>query len=73
MVYDNNINELFKLIKHVMIDKEISQQELSIRLNKSKQATSNLFKQENISLNTLQDICNALGYKLVIDIVPNEQ
>lgn len=73
MVYENNINELFKLVKHIMIDEEISQQELSNRLSKSKQATSNIFKQSNISINTLQDICNAMDCQLVIDIVPNDK
>ena len=72
MEYNNNLNEVFKAIKHIMIDKEISQQQLSNSLNKSKQATSNIFKQSNITINTLQEICNALDCKLMIDIVPNE-
>ena len=70
MVYDNDTVPILKQIKKVMIDKDITQQVLSDRLGKSKQAVSNLFRQDNISLNTLNDLVNACDCDLIIDIVP---
>lgn len=66
-----NTSEVLILIRKIMIEKHITIKELANRLNKSASATSGLLRQDNISLNTLLDICNALHCNLYIDIVPN--
>ncbi len=68
------VSDLQKLIKHVMIDTDMQQADLAQRLNKSKQSISNLInKQDNYTINTLYQICNAMGCDLIIDIKPNKK
>lgn len=64
------INDLQKLLKHVMIDSDLTNNELAERCGKSKQAMSNLLRQDNISINQLKSICDAMGCELHIDIIP---
>lgn len=52
-----------------MLDKDITITELSNRMQKSTQAVSNVFRQDNVSINMLLDICNALDLTLDISIV----
>ena len=70
MLYNNNISELQRLLKHVILDTNIQQQEIAAKMNKSKQAVNKLLNDSNsnYTLNTLYQLCNALGCELHIDI-----
>ena len=67
----NSINDITKTIKHIMIDNDIRQKDICNATGWSRQTVSNLLnnRTENITLNTLCELCNALGYELYIDIV----
>lgn len=67
MIY-NNTEEIFLYIRKLMLTEKITITELAKRLNKSQPATSALLKQKNVSLDTLKDICDALGCNLDINI-----
>ena len=68
----NNDNKINKALKIAMIQHNISNNDLAARLKKSKQATSNLLKQDNYTLDTLYNLLNALGYKLKITFMDSE-
>ena len=72
MVYNKDMNILIKEIKKIMIDKDINNNELSLRMDKSKQHVSNLLssRQDNININLLCDLVNACDCDLIIDILP---
>lgn len=65
----NNTQAIFKQIRHIMLDKDITITELSNRMQKSTQAVSNVFRQDNVSINMLLDICNALNIELDISFI----
>lgn len=65
----NNTQAIFKQIRHIMLDKDITITELSNRMQKSTQAVSNVFRQDNVSINMLLDICNALDLTLDISFI----
>lgn len=60
--------ELLTYIRSKMILDRVSIKDLSERMHKSQPAVSALLKQENISLEMLKDVCDALNYKIEIDI-----
>jgi len=67
----DNANASVKILKQIramMIEDNISIKNLSSIMHISLSSLSGLFRQKNISLNKLQDICNALNYKLEINI-----
>ena len=70
MIYDNNINDLMKQIKHIMIDKDIKQIDLAERTGQNKATISNLLncKSKNVTLDTLLMLCNAIDCQLEINI-----
>lgn len=67
MIYSNTQDVLIYIRKQMLEDK-ITIKDLSIRMNKSQSATGQMFRQDNISLELLNDICKALDYKLEINI-----
>lgn len=67
MIYKST-QDIFIHIRQQMIVDNIAMKDLALKLGKSPAATSALFKQDNVSLNTLNDVCKALGYSLDIDI-----
>lgn len=67
MVY-NKTQDVFIYIRQLMIADDISIKELAQRMNKTPGATSAILRQTNVSLETLNDICVALGCKLIIDL-----
>ena len=71
MIYSNT-KELLLYIKQQMVAKEISIKELSIRMNKSQSATGQMLRQNNITLESLNDVCKALNFQLEINIIENE-
>lgn len=66
----NNIEDITNGIKHIMIDKNMRQKDLCNATGLSKQAISNLLnnRTENITLDTLDKLCKALGCKLSVVI-----
>jgi DNA-binding Xre family transcriptional regulator len=64
------IDDVTLAIRHIMLDKDIRQKDICIATGLSKQAVSNLLnnRTENITLDTLNKLCKAVGCKLSIDI-----
>lgn len=61
--------DLLIFIRQQMLVDNISFKELAARLHKTQATISMTFQQKNITLENLNDICNALGYALHVDIV----
>lgn len=70
-----NIEDVTKLIKHIMIDDDLKQKDIVNKSGWSKQTVSNLLnnRTENIGINTLNDLCNSLGYELHIELIKNRE
>ena len=68
----NTENKINKALKIAMIQHNITNNDLAARLEKSKQATSNLLKQDNYTLDTLYNLLNALDYKLKLTFIDNQ-
>lgn len=66
MVYKKNLEDVFKDLKHIMLDLDFKQSDIALKLGKSTQSINGLFRQKNISLNSLVDICNAMDLDLDI-------
>lgn len=66
----NTIDDVTLAIRHIMLDKDIRQKDICIATGLSKQSISNLLnnRTENITLDTLNKLCKAVGCKLSIDI-----
>lgn len=75
MKYNGDINEIMKQIKHIMIDKDITQKDICNATNWSKATVSNLLngRTENPSLKIILQLCNAIGCDFIIDIVPTKK
>lgn len=75
MKYDGNIIDLMKAIEHIKVDYDISNMGIAQAMGKSKQTVSNLLngQSNNITLNTLPSLCNAVECDLIIDVVPREK
>ena len=56
-------------IKSFMVENEIKNKELAKKLNLSEAALSSRLKQDNISITSLVEICNALGCDLDIELI----
>lgn len=71
MIYNNNIDDIMKQIKHIMIDSDIRQADIVARTGQSKGTISNLLncKNKNITLDTLLMLCNAIDCQLDISII----
>lgn len=71
----NNIDDVTKMIKHIMIDEGLKQKDIVVKSGWSKQTVSNLLnnRTENIGINTLHDLCDSLGYDLHIDLVKQDK
>ncbi len=70
MIYNNNIDDLMKQIKHIMIDKDIRQIDVAEKTGQNKATISNLLncKSKNVTLDTLLMLCNAIDCQLEINI-----
>lgn len=70
----NDIEDIVKMLKHIMVDDGLRQKDIVVKSGKSKQTISNLFnmRTDSIGINTLKELCNSLGYDLYIDIVKRE-
>ena len=63
-----NTPELLKMIRANMIKDDIKIKDLATLMDKSQSAASSIMRQENISLDSLKEICDALNYDLDIEI-----
>lgn len=70
MIYNGNIMDIMKSIEHLKIDLEMTNNEIAAKMGKSKQTISNLLngQSKNITLDTLNNLCDAMGCDLIIDI-----
>lgn len=70
MIYKNNIQDIMKQIKHIMLDKDIRQADIVEKTGQSKGTISNLLncKSKNITLDTLLMLCDAIDCQLEINI-----
>lgn len=59
-------------IKSLMVENEIKNKELAKKLNLSEAALSSRLKQDNISITSLVEICNALGCDLDIELIKKD-
>lgn len=71
MIY-SNVKNIFIYIRQLMIADGVSVSELATRMNKSQGTISGVLRQNNVTMETLNDICKALGYDLEINIIPKE-
>lgn len=71
MIYNHNTSTLLSAIRGTMAFEKIKMSELSKRMNCSGSALSGVFSQDNITLEKLNEICDALDYKLEIKISHN--
>ena len=74
MIYNGNIIDILKMIEHIKIDKDISNNDIALRMEKSKQTVSNLLngRQPNMTLDTLLSLCHAVGCDLIIELKDKE-
>lgn len=75
MIYTGNVIDIMKAIEHIKVDYDINNTDIAQAMGKSKQTISNLLngQSNNITLNTLLSLCNAVKCNLIIDIVPREK
>ena len=59
-------------IKSFMVENEVKNKELAKKLNLSEAALSSRLKQDNISITSLVEICNALGCDLDIELIKKD-
>lgn len=71
MIYTNT-KDVLLYIRQYMIGKNISIGELAQKMNKNNSAVSELFRQSNISLEKLNEICKALNLEMEININPKD-
>lgn len=59
-------------LRQQMIAERITIKELAQRLQRTQATVSMTFRQPNITLVNLTEICDALGYNLEINLIPKE-
>lgn len=59
-------------IKQQMIAKGINNTDLATTLNKTPKAISAALRRDNVTLETLNEICQALGYDLEINLIEKD-
>ena len=57
-------------LRQQMIAEHITIKELAQRLQRTQATVSMTFRQTNITLSNLTEICDALGYNLEINLIP---
>jgi DNA-binding Xre family transcriptional regulator len=68
MLYNSN-DDLKKELRKILIDENLSLTDVADKLEISRQQLNNLFLKTNFSFNDMHKICNAIGYKLEINIL----
>lgn len=64
--------DLLIYIKQLMVADNVSIQEIANILGKSHSAVGGALKRDNITLTTLYEICQALGYDLEINLIKKD-
>ena len=74
MKYDGDITKVMLMIKHAMLDNDITQKDICSATGWSKGTVSNLLngRTENPSLKIILRLCDAIGCDFIIDIVKKE-
>ena len=62
--------EILIYLRQQMVAERITIKELAQRLQRSQATVSMTFRQSNITLDNLKEICEALNYDVEINIVP---
>lgn len=67
------IEDITKLIKHIMIDDGLRQSDIVEKSGWSKQTVSNLLnnRTKNIGINTLNELFSSIGYEMHIEACKN--
>lgn len=70
--YNGNIADITLMIKHAMLDNEISQKDICNITGWSKSTVSNLLNNRTVnpSLKIILQLCDAIDYDFIIDIQP---
>ena len=70
LIYKNNINELMLIIKHIMLDKDITQKDICNATGWTKATVSNLLngRTKNPSFGTILELCKAIECNMIIRI-----
>ncbi len=68
MIYTDT-KSLMRYLKQIKVGKDISNKELASKLNRTEAAISGLFSQSNITLDKLNDLCNALNCNIDITFI----
>lgn len=71
MLYSNT-QDLLTEIRKKMLDEKINIKELANRMNKSPSAVSMALKQKNISIESLNDICQAMDLNIDINFIKKD-
>ena len=71
MIYSNT-QDLLTEIRKKMLDEKINIKELANRMNKSPSAVSMALKQKNISIESLNDICQAMNLNIDINFIKKD-
>ena len=71
MLYSNT-QDLLTEIRKKMLDEKINIKELANRMNKSPSAVSMALKQKNISVESLNDICQAMNLNIDINFIKKD-
>lgn len=71
MLYSNT-QDLLTEIRKKMLDEKINIKELANRMNKSPSAVSMALKQKNISIESLNDICQAINLNIDINFIKKD-
>lgn len=71
MVYNSN-DDLKKELKKILIDEDSSFSKIADKMGISRQQLNNLFSKANFSFTDMNKICEAIGYKLEINIVKED-
>ena len=64
--------DLLTEIRKKMLDEKINIKELANRMNKSPSAVSMALKQKNISIESLNDICQAMNLNIDINFIKKD-
>lgn len=75
---DTKRNDIVKLIRKVMIDRDTKKVNIARIIGQTEQSVSNLLNpnyrpDSSMTIDQVAMICEAMGCKLVIDIVPAEK
>lgn len=75
LIYNNDINELMIYVKHIMLDKNITQKNICEKTGWSKATVSNLLagRTKSPGINVIKDLCNAIDCDLQINIVSKKE